>query len=114
MPRPKHPLRYRYPLHIHIPEKAPVCKLQIRPVIGPGIFHLVMPVPPVISVCASVQNSLSGYCYVTGAAGVDKAEIVAGRRLPVGVYQGIVALYILIDKRKDRIFGCQMQLHPAL
>ena len=65
--------------------------LKIRQILRPGIFNLMMPVPPVCCICASVKYTRACYCNVMGIAGINQRRIIiAGRCLPMRKHQRIM------------------------
>ena len=91
MARPEYPLFNRNAVLVHFSQQFSVLKLKIRQILRPGIFNLMMPVPPVCCICASVKYTRACYCNVMGIAGINQRRIIiAGRCLPMRKHQRIM------------------------
>ena len=108
------PRLHRHPLQVHPPQGRPVGLLEVGLVGGPGLLHLVVPVPPVGTVRPAVQGPGAGDGDIPGVPGVEQgAEIPAGAGLPVGIHHGVVFRQVPGDELYPGVRAVQPQLHPA-
>ena len=108
-------LAHRDALLVHPAQGRPGGGLQVGSVVRPGLFDLVVPVPPVLGVRPAVQHAGAGDGDVGGVAGVEQgAVVVAGGGLPVGVDQGVIPLRVLGGEAEPRLGGGKAQLDPVL